>query len=99
MGVRRYRRRMAPQAAVVSYRLGGYDGVSVEARKWSWALGELGFSVRRVAGAIEDAGAPDDVVVDGLTIEPAGPVDLATLGDAIGTADLVIVENVCSLPL
>ena len=32
---------MAPQAAVVSFRLGGDDGVSVEARKWAWALGEL----------------------------------------------------------
>ena len=63
---------MAPQAAVVSYRLGGSDGVSVEARKWAWALGELGFEVRRVAGAIGDAGAPDDVVVPGLTIDANG---------------------------
>ncbi len=94
---------MAPQAAVVSYRLGGSDGVSVEARKWAWALGELGFEVRRVAGAIGDAGAPDDVVVPGLTIQMDGAVDPAalsgTIEDAIDGADLVIVENVTSLPL
>ena len=58
--------------AVVSYRLGGDDGVSVEARKWAWALGELGFAVRRVAGAFEDDGSPDDAVVAGLTIDDTG---------------------------
>ena len=40
----------APEAVVVSYRLGGADGVAVEAAKWEWALRELGFTVRRVAG-------------------------------------------------
>ena len=53
----------------MSFRLGGADGVAVEARKWAWALGELGFEVRRVAGAIEDAGHPDDVVLPGLGID------------------------------
>ena len=90
---------MAPQAAVVSYRLGGNDGVSVEARKWAWALGELGFEVRRVAGAFEDDGFADDVVVAGLTIEPADVVDGAALSAAVTGADLVVVENMCSLPL
>jgi glycosyltransferase involved in cell wall biosynthesis len=90
---------MAPQAAVVSYRLGGNDGVSVEARKWAWALGELGFSVRRVAGAFEDEGRAEDAVVAGLTIDDTGAIDLSALGDAIDDADLLIVENVCSLPL
>ena len=90
---------MAPQAAVVSYRLGGNDGVSVEARKWAWALGELGFEVRRVAGAIEDGGRADDVVVPGLTIAPAAAPDPELLADAIAGADLVIVDNIASLPL
>ena len=31
--------------AVVSYRLGGSDGVSVEAAKWAWAFRSLGFDV------------------------------------------------------
>jgi len=89
---------MAPQAAVVSYRLGGSDGVSVEARKWAWALGELGFEVRRVAGAFGDE-QPDDLVVPGLTIAPEGTVDGEALREGISAADLVIVENVLSLPL
>ena len=41
----------------LSYRLGGADGVAVEARKWEWALHELGFDVRRVAGELDDGAA------------------------------------------
>ena len=95
---------MAPEAAVVSFRLGGADGVAVEARKWEGALAELGFAVRRIAGAIEDAGRPDDAVVAGLAIpadDGTGPpaVDERALTAALDGADLVIVENLCSLPL
>ena len=36
---------------VVSYRLGGQDGVSVEAAKWAWAFGQLGFDVATIAGS------------------------------------------------
>lgn len=90
---------MAHRAVIVSYRLGGDDGVAVEARKWAWALRELGFEVRRVAGAIEDAGEPGDVAVAGLAIDAAEQPDLAALGAALDDADVVVVENVCSLPL
>lgn len=89
---------------VVSFRLGGNDGVAVEARKWAWALGELGFDVRRVAGAIEDGGRADDTVLDGLAIDGtrgAGveiDLDETAVGAALD-ADLVIVDNLCSLPL
>ncbi len=92
---------MAPVAAVVSFRLGGDDGVAVEARKWAWALGELGFRVRRIAGAIEDGGQPEDVAIPGLAIDPragAGP-DETEIEAAVGDADLLIVDNLCSLPL
>jgi glycosyltransferase involved in cell wall biosynthesis len=93
------------QAAVVSFRLGGADGVAVEAHKWAWALGELGYDVRRVAGTIEDGGLADDVVLPGLAIDAsdgrARPqrVDPTALAAAFDGADLVIVENLCSLPL
>jgi glycosyltransferase involved in cell wall biosynthesis len=96
---------VAPEAVVVSFRLGGADGVAVEARKWDWALGELGFEVRRVAGAIEDGGRPDDTVLPGLAIDaPRGgavddPVDEEAIAAALHGADLVIVDNLCSLPL
>jgi glycosyltransferase involved in cell wall biosynthesis len=90
---------MAPQAVTVSFRLGGDDGVSVEARKWAWALRELGFDCRRVAGLVEGEIEPDDVVIPGLAISPAEPVADNTLRRALDGADLVIVDNVCSLPL
>jgi glycosyltransferase involved in cell wall biosynthesis len=89
---------VAPQAVVVSFRLGGADGVAVEARKWAWALGELGFEVRRVAGAIEDEGRPDDTVIPGLAID-ANAIEDTDVAVALDGADLVIVDNLCSLPL
>ncbi len=93
---------MAPRAVQVSFRLGGADGVSVEVAKWSWALRRLGFRVRRLAGELEDAPGPADAVLPGLAIRPpedAPAPDPATVLDALGDDDLVIVENLCSLPL
>src|SRR3974390_2396071 len=90
---------MAPQAVTVSFRLGGDDGVSVEARKWSAALRALGFETRRVAGEIQDAGERDDIVVPGLAIDATEPPRARELEDAFDGADLLIVDNLCSLPL
>jgi len=88
-----------PLATFVSFRLGDADGVSVEARKWAWSLRELGFTTRRVAGEIDDTGEPGDVVLPwlalGATEEPA-PEQLRAALDA---SDLVVVENLCSLPI
>lgn len=84
-------------AAVVSFRLGGRDGVSVEADKWIRALRSLAVDdVRTVAAA-----GPVDVVVPGLDIDPdaAPPPTVDEIRGAIGDADLVVVENLCSLPL
>src|SRR5271165_7558460 len=50
--------------AVVSYRLGGEDGVSIEAAKWAWAFRQLGFDVTTVAGS-GDA----DLVLSGLAAD------------------------------
>jgi glycosyltransferase involved in cell wall biosynthesis len=91
---------MAPVAAFVSFRLGGADGVSVEARKWAWAFEQLGFATRRIAGEIEDEPRPGDVVlpwlgIDATDVEP----DVAALAGALTDADLVVAENLCSLPL
>jgi glycosyltransferase involved in cell wall biosynthesis len=93
---------MSPQVVTVSFRLGGNDGVSVEAQKWEWALHQLGFETRRVAGEIEDDGQSGDIVIPELRIEPAGdagPFALATLRAALTDADLLVVDNICSLPL
>ena len=71
-----------PIAVQLSYRLGGSDGVAVEARKWEWALRELGFSVRRVAGELDDGLRPDDAWLPFLAIDP--PDGAATDPGALG---------------
>jgi mannosylglucosylglycerate synthase len=81
-------------AAVVSFRLGGSDGVSVEAAKWQRALEDLGFVVRTVAGS----GAADHVL-PGLAMDAPEPPTAGEVGVALAEADLVVVENLCSLPL
>jgi glycosyltransferase involved in cell wall biosynthesis len=83
-----------PGAALLSFRLGGSDGVSVEAAKWGAALSVLGFEVSTVAGA-----GPVDVLLPGLAIDAPVPPTDGEIADALGGADLVVVENLCSLPL
>lgn len=79
---------------LISYRFGLADGVSIEAQKWRWALRELGHDVRMVAGE-----GVADVLVDGLAIGATEPPDPAAIRAAIDGADLVVAENICSLPL
>ena len=55
-------------ATMVSFRLGGPDGVSVQAATWGRALEHLGYSLRRVAGELTDGPHPGDVVVPGLAV-------------------------------
>jgi glycosyltransferase involved in cell wall biosynthesis len=80
--------------AVVSFRLGGTDGVSIEAAKWMRALGELGHDVTSVAG---DGIA--DHLVTGLSIGATSPPSRDELNAAFDGAALVVVENLASLPL
>lgn len=82
------------RVALVSYRLGGADGVSVEAAKWVGALRALGHVVTTAAGEGEA-----DVLVAGLGRDDTGPVDTAALRTALDASDLVVVENLVSLPL
>ncbi|HUO49171.1 MAG TPA: hypothetical protein VMU09_10085 [Acidimicrobiales bacterium] len=84
----------SPAVAIVSFRLGGSDGVSVEAAKWAWALGQLGFRTLTVAGD-----GPVDHVLPGLAIGAPSPPTAAELERTLAGADLVVVENLCSLPL
>jgi len=91
----------APTAVFCSFRLGGADGVSVEAKKWEWALRELGFTTRRVAGDFADGLRPDDTWLPFLEINPlpGTRAEPDALSAALAGADLVVVENLCSLPL
>jgi mannosylglucosylglycerate synthase len=87
---------------MVSFRLGAADGVSVVARHWATALARLGLAVRTVAGT-----GQADRLVPGLAIgadagtPPRGAPgpDPQELAAALDGADLVVVANVCSLPL
>ena len=87
---------MQPPASVVvcSYRLGGTDGVAVEAAKWIAALRSLGCAVRTLAGS-----GTADLVLPGLAATAAEPPSRTELEDAFAGADIVVVENLCSLPL
>jgi glycosyltransferase involved in cell wall biosynthesis len=81
--------------AIVSFRLGGPDGVSVEASKWRGRLAALGFDTVTVAGD-----GPVDRPVPGLAIDAElSPSTDREVAAALADADLVVVENVCSLPL
>src|SRR3954470_5504289 len=91
----------APVATFVSYRLGGTDGVLIEAAKWMQALESSGFATRRVAGQLAGA-QPGDVEVPWLALgADAQPTsaDVDALVTLLDEGDLVVVENVCSLPL
>jgi hypothetical protein len=103
---------MPPTAALVSFRLGGPDGVSVQAATWGRALARLGYVVRRVAGDLADGPRPGDVVLPGLGVTaeaapgpdgqpPAGvePPEPGVIQEALAGCDVVVVENLLSLPL
>lgn len=79
---------------VVSFRLGGTDGVSIEAEKWIHAFRALGHDVQTLAG---DGDA--DVIMPELAIRAAQAPHEDDLRGALEGADLVIVENLTSLPL
>ncbi|HKY17273.1 MAG TPA: glycosyltransferase family 4 protein [Microthrixaceae bacterium] len=70
------------------------DGVSIVARRWMEIVASFGFDVVTVAGE-----GPVDRKVPGLAIDaPAPPTD-AEIADALVDADLVVVENLCTIPL
>jgi glycosyltransferase involved in cell wall biosynthesis len=85
---------VGPLVAIVSFRLGGADGVSVVAEHWAAALRRLGLAVRTVAGS----GRADRLLPDLAMDAAPGPGLPGRLAEALAGADLVVVENLCSLP-
>ena len=82
------------RGAIVSFRLGLSDGVSIVARLWQQMLADIGFEMVTVA-----AEGPVDRVVPGLGInQPDGP-DPGVFSAAVADVDLVVVENLCTIPL
>ncbi len=86
-----------PTCAVVSFRLGLSDGVSIVAAAWQRALAAMGWRTVTVAGE----GAADRLI-PALAIDgpPMAHDELVTaLTDAFADADVVLVENLLSIPL
>lgn len=88
------------RVCLVSHRLGGFDGVSVEAAKWVAGFRALGWPVTRAAGIFLDH-ETDDVVVDGLWAAKPGekppPVDHGTIRQLCHGHDLLVLDNAGSL--
>lgn len=78
----------------ISFRFGGTDGVAIESAKWIDALQKLGHEILTIAGE-----GTADVLLPGLARDAVAPPAVRDVEQAISAADLVIVENLCSLPL
>jgi glycosyltransferase involved in cell wall biosynthesis len=83
-----------PTAAFISFRLGRSDGVSVVAATWMRCLRTLGFEITTVAG---DGTA--DILIAGLALDAHEPPPVADVAAALAGADLVVVENLLTIPL
>jgi mannosylglucosylglycerate synthase len=90
----RTERAVKPIVVLLSFRLGEADGVSVAASHWAEALRRLGFQVRTVAG---DGRA--DRILFGLGLRSDEVISARELDAALSGAEIVVVENLCSLPL
>ncbi|MDQ3887156.1 MAG: glycosyltransferase [Actinomycetota bacterium] len=85
---------MEPTVAVLSFRLGAADGVSGAAAQWISGLRNLGCQVRTMAGS-----GVADCLEPGLAFDTRRPVRSRDLVAALCGVDVVIVENICSLPM
>ncbi len=79
---------------ICSYRLGGTDGVAIEAAKWARAFEALGAEVATLAGE-----GRADRLLPALAASAGKAPSASELDAALAGADLVVVENLCSLPL
>ncbi len=88
----------APTCAFLSFRLGLTDGVSIVADTWIDAFRSFGFAVITVAGD-----GPVDRLVPGLALDAPADQDVdalaALLDQALRDVDLVVVENLLTIPM
>jgi mannosylglucosylglycerate synthase len=82
------------RAAIVSFRLGGADGISIAAGNLARCLEALGCSVTTIAGE----GRPDQLI-PGLTPANPNPPSAQELDAALDGVDLVVAENILTIPL
>lgn len=82
------------RVAFVSFRLGLTDGVSVVADTWRRVFESLGWETVTVAGE-----GPVDRVLTGLALEADSPPHPSELADALCDVDLVVAENILTIPM
>ncbi len=85
---------MPKTCAFLSFRLGLSDGVSIVAESWRHCLERMGWRVITVAG-----GGPVDHLIPWLAIGSERPPDLDELRAVLEGVDLVIVENLLTIPM
>ena len=83
-----------PRCAIVSFRLGLSDGVSVVAATWRQTLDAIGFDVIMVAGE-----GPVDRLVPGLALAADSAPSSDVVTEVLLDCDLVVVENLLTIPL
>ncbi|MEM9465884.1 MAG: glycosyltransferase family 4 protein [Actinomycetota bacterium] len=83
-----------PACAFVSFRLGMTDGVSIVTGHWQRAIESFGFDTITVDGE-----GPVDRTVPGLELGAEHPPADDAVAAALADADVVVVENLCSIPL
>ncbi len=83
-----------PTCAFLSFRLGASDGVSIVADSWIGLFRAFGFDVVTVAGE-----EPADRVVPGLALDAPDPPPSGEVRAVLADADLVVVENLLTIPL
>ena len=83
-----------PAVAFLSFRLGGTDGVSVVAETWRRTFEQLGFRTTTIGGQ-----GPVDHLVPGLALDASEPPDPTELERALDGAELVVVENLLTIPM
>ncbi|HSL59427.1 MAG TPA: glycosyltransferase family 4 protein [Acidimicrobiales bacterium] len=82
------------RCAIVSFRLGLTDGVSIVADTWRHSLEALGWDTVTVAGE-----GPVDRTVPGLALGAAEPPSPGEIEAALADVDLVVVENALTIPM
>jgi len=80
--------------AFVSFRLGLTDGVSIVTESWRRCFEEQGWRTVTVAGE-----GPVDRIVEGLEIDATTAPDARELAKALTDADVVVAENILTIPL
>jgi len=83
-----------PVCAIISFRLGQHDGVSVVAQHWQQILTDLGFETYTIAGE-----GRADILLPGLARYATEPPTAADLRQALNPSDFALVENIGTIPM